>query len=51
MVKIKNKKQYWYSSTVESCVLCGKEKKTKERVYKESEKGTKYVDTACWIHF
>ena len=55
--ELKNKKQhtgkrkYWYTTDVYMCVLCGREKRYKERVYNESKKGTKYIDDACGEHF
>ena len=46
-----SKRKYWYATDVYTCVLCGREKRYKERVYNESEKGTKYIDEACGEHF
>ena len=46
-----SKRKYWYATDVYTCVLCGKEKRYKERVYNESEKTTKYIDDACGEHF
>lgn len=45
------KRKYWYATDVYTCVLCGKIKQYKERVYNESEKGTNYIDCACSEHF
>ena len=45
------KRKYWYATDVYTCVLCGIEKRYKERVYNESEKTTKYIEEACGEHF
>lgn len=44
-------KKYWYRKNIYACVVCGKEKVDKERVYKEDEKGIKWYDEACHSHF
>lgn len=44
------KRKYWYRTTVYSCVLCGRKTTYRERVYKESEKGTTWLDDLCWSH-
>jgi hypothetical protein len=46
-----SKRKYWYATDVYTCVLCGREKRYKQRVYNESEKETKYIDEACGEHF
>lgn len=43
--------KYWYSTEVECCVICGVERKSKARVYCESEKGIVWRDTMCWSHY
>lgn len=48
---IKAKSKFWYHKEIRCCVLCGREKIYKERVYNENEKGTKCVDYACPEHF
>lgn len=45
------KPKYWYKITIEECVLCGKQKKYKERVYKITEAGTFFTQYACQEHF
>lgn len=45
------RRRFWYKTDVYSCVLCGKEKKYKERVYDEKDKGTIWHDDACHGHF
>lgn len=42
--------KYWYNTDVYCCVLCGKEKRYKSRVYTEGEKKTKWIDDLCWEH-
>lgn len=44
------KKKYWYLTEVYCCVLCGKETKYKNRVYRIEEKGVKWLDDLCWEH-
>jgi hypothetical protein len=46
-----SKRKYWYVTDVYTCVLCGRVKRYKQRVYNESEKETKYIDEACGEHF
>ena len=45
------KRKYWYKTNIYGCVLCGKEKVDKERVYNEEQKGTHWHDDACIGHF
>lgn len=45
------KLKYWYCDEIEVCVLCGKEKHNKHRVFNESEKGIRYKHYACFEHF
>lgn len=47
----KEKKKYWYRTDIYSCVICGREKKYKERVYDKEKKGIHWHDDACHIHF
>lgn len=50
-----SEKKYFYKTTIEICVLCGHERKIRERVYTDikplSEKLLVVVDTACSNHF
>lgn len=46
-----SKRKYWYRCDVEVCVLCGKETRFRERVYNENEKGVKWTEGACSVHF
>ena len=46
-----SKRKYWYKTDIYGCVLCGKEKVGKERVYDEKQKGTHWHDDACSGHF
>lgn len=45
------KKQYWYKTDIDVCVICGIETKDRSRVYKKEESGTLYNETVCWSHF
>lgn len=49
--KTKPKVKYWYSTEIESCVLCGREKKSRTRVYTKEQSGTIYTEYACPEHF
>ena len=51
MINMNKKIKYWYRDEVDVCVLCGKEKHHKKRVYDKTEKGTFLKDNACWKHF
>lgn len=42
--------KYWYAIDRYVCVLCGKEKVYKQRVYSESEKKNNWIDDLCWTH-
>lgn len=44
-------RRFWYKKEVHSCVLCGREKIYKERVYDEKLKGVEWIDYACPEHF
>ena len=44
-------RRFWYRKEIEVCVLCGREKISKERVYDEKLKGVRSVDYACPEHF
>ncbi len=46
-----SKRKYWYNTEIYGCVLCGKEKVGRERVYKEEQKGTHWHDYVCSGHF
>lgn len=47
-----NKKpKYWYSKEIHVCVLCGREKIYKERVYAKKDKNIKTIEYACPEHF
>ncbi len=48
---IVEKPKYWYSTVVLYCVLCGKEKKSRERVYEKELSGTIFQEFACSNHF
>ncbi len=43
--------KYWYCKTIYYCVICGREKHYKSRVYSEQEKGIKFIEYACGEHF
>ena len=45
------KRKYWYRTDIYGCVLCGKEKIDRQRVYDEDKKGTHWHDDACSGHF
>lgn len=45
------KRRYWYRTEISECVLCGKQKTYKGRVYNEKDKGVSYDQFACDIHF
>lgn len=47
----KEKRKYWYKTTIYSCVLCGHEKKYRERVYDKEQSGIEWNDDACGNHF
>jgi len=49
--KLPVSRRFWYKKEVHSCVLCGREKIYKERVYDEKLKSVKWVDYACPEHF
>ena len=46
-----SKRKYWYRTDIYGCVLCGKEKIDRQRVYDEDKKGTHWHDDACSGHF
>jgi hypothetical protein len=50
-IPVVSKRKYWYKTDIYSCVLCGKEKVYKERVYNKKDKGTYWHDDVCWGHF
>lgn len=47
------KQKYWYITTIKVCVICGKERKMRERVYEKpaNEERLDIIDTACEKHF
>ena len=45
------KPKYWYLTEVEYCVLCGRERKSRERVYDKEKSGTVFTEFACGNHF
>lgn len=45
------KKKHWYVTKYEICVLCGKEKKVKYRVYEKPKNAIKTEEYACNEHF
>lgn len=49
--KIKPLKKYWYRTEIQVCVLCGREKKNRYRVYDRSKSGTIISEDACYDHF
>lgn len=51
MDKVNKKRKYWYKTNTHTCVLCGKERVLRERVFNKSQKGTHWHDTACSDHF
>ena len=44
-------KKYWYRTDIYACVLCGRETKYRQRVYKKEESATYWHDDSCAIHF
>ena len=46
----KRNTKYWYSTDAYCCVICGREKKYKSRVYNINERGSKWIDDMCWEH-
>jgi hypothetical protein len=46
-----SKRKFWYRTDVYACVLCGKEKIGRQRVYNKDERGTHWHDDACAGHF
>ena len=48
-----DKKKHWYVTEIEMCVLCGREKKYRSRVYEEPQPHLKTIvtDDACGEHF
>jgi len=46
-----DKPKYWYSTEIQYCVVCGREKKYRERVYEKEKSGTTFVEYACGEHF
>jgi hypothetical protein len=53
MKNTKKKNKYWYVTQVIECVLCGRQKKYKWRVYKNPSLYDKliYEQDACGEHF
>lgn len=47
MLKIK----YWYVTEIYACVLCGREIKSKYRVYIKPDRSIIWHDDACHNHF
>jgi hypothetical protein len=43
--------KHWYRVDVHGCILCGKEKVSRERVYNEDAKGKYWHEDACGNHF
>ncbi len=52
-LKINKKTNYWYKREITSCVLCGREKEYRWRVYEkpESHEKTDWKEDACCTHF
>jgi len=54
-MKKKKKKKYYYKITINECVLCGRGKTIRERIYgkkpKDLRKVYDYVQFACDNHF
>lgn len=50
-LKNTNKRKYWYQEDVYACVLCGKEKRYRYRVYEKPENPIIWKDDACPTHF
>lgn len=46
-----SKRKYWYRTDVYACVLCGKEKIDRQRVYNKDKAGTHWHDDTCGEHF
>ena len=51
MKKKSIKIKYWYSTKIEECVLCGRQRKSRERVYDKEKSGLKLSQFACHEHF
>lgn len=49
--KKKASKKYWYKTEVEYCVLCGREKKYKFRVFEKPKQKLYHKEFACAEHF
>jgi hypothetical protein len=43
--------RHWYAEDIYACVICGREEHLRERVYRKSEAGKRYRETACQSHF
>jgi len=48
---IEPKKKYWYMIDIEVCVLCGKERKSRYRVFEKPEFNINMTEFACNEHF
>ena len=48
---MKKEQKYWYVTDIYACVLCGKEKRYRYRVYIKPENSTNWKDDACPTHF
>lgn len=48
---MKKPKKYWYITDIEECVLCGKEKKYRYRIYEPPEHPIRIKQFACHGHF
>lgn len=53
MAKKKVSNKFWYITEITACVLCGREKKSKYRVYEKPKPENKqtYNEFACSEHF
>lgn len=45
------KQKYWYITKIEFCVICGREKKRRYRVYVKPTNNIKSTEYACGEHF
>lgn len=50
-MKSETKQKYWYMTEIDYCVICGREKKCRYRVYEKPEHSIILKETACHGHF
>ena len=47
----KIKRQYWYITDVDYCVICGSEMRYKHRVYIKPHSSINWIERACNHHY